>query len=69
MKLDELIAQDAAEYVRLAAGLAADVERLKTLRAGLRARVANSPLTDGKLRARQMERVYRTLWRRWCRRS
>jgi predicted O-linked N-acetylglucosamine transferase (SPINDLY family) len=67
LKLDELIARDPAEYVRIAAGLAADVQRLGALRSGLRARVAGSPLTDGRLRARQMERVYRALWRRRCR--
>jgi predicted O-linked N-acetylglucosamine transferase (SPINDLY family) len=68
LKLDELIARDAVEYVRIASGLAGDLKRLGTLRAGLRDRVAGSPLTDGRLRGRQMERVYRALWRRWCRR-
>jgi predicted O-linked N-acetylglucosamine transferase (SPINDLY family) len=68
LKLDELIARDAGEYVRIAAALAGNVGRLAALRAGLRERVAGSPLTDGRLRARQMERVYRALWRRWCRR-
>jgi predicted O-linked N-acetylglucosamine transferase (SPINDLY family) len=69
LKLDELIARDAAEYVRIASGLSGDLGRLSALRAGLRERVAGSPLTNGRLRARQMERVYRALWRRWCRRQ
>jgi predicted O-linked N-acetylglucosamine transferase (SPINDLY family) len=68
LKLDELIARDATEYVRIALQLAGDTARLGALRSGLRARVAGSPLTDGRVRARQMERIYRALWRRWCRR-
>jgi predicted O-linked N-acetylglucosamine transferase (SPINDLY family) len=69
LKLNELIAQDMTEYVRIASSLAEDIGRLSVLRAGLRERVAGSPLTNGRLRARQMERVYRALWRRWCRRQ
>ena len=66
LKLDELVAGSREEYVRIAAGLAGDLRRLSGLRAGLRARVVNSPLCDGKARARQVERIYRALWRRWC---
>ncbi len=69
LKLDELIARTPEEYVRIAAGLAGDLGRLAELRAGLRERLARSPLCDGPLRARQMDRVYRTLWRRWCKGS
>jgi protein O-GlcNAc transferase len=67
LKLDELIAQDTAAYVRIASALAQDRTRLTSLRAALRDRLRASPLTDGPRRARQMERVYRSLWRRWCR--
>ena len=66
LKLDELVAGSREEYVRIAAGLASDLVRLAALRAGLRARVAGSPLCNGKARARQVERIYRALWRRWC---
>jgi predicted O-linked N-acetylglucosamine transferase (SPINDLY family) len=68
LKLDELIARNAAAYVHIASGLARDTARLSTLRADLRDGLRASPLTDGRLRARQMDRVYRALWRRWCRR-
>ena len=61
----EWIAGDGAAYVARAAALVRDPTRLAKERAGLRAALA--PLTDGRRRARQIERPYRGLWRRWCR--
>jgi protein O-GlcNAc transferase len=52
-------------YVAMALALVQDRERLATERAALRPVLA--PLTDGTRRARQVERLYRALWRRWCR--
>jgi predicted O-linked N-acetylglucosamine transferase (SPINDLY family) len=46
--LTETVAQDLDEYVELAVSLAGDLTRLATLRAGLRERMAASPLCDGK---------------------
>ena len=69
LKLPELIARDATEYVSKAAALAGDAAGLAALRRSLRARVAASPLCDGRSKARQVERLYRALWRRWCRTS
>lgn len=66
LKLHELVASDVDEYVGIAVGLAGDRRRLEGLRAGLRARLESSSLCDGALRARQLERVYRALWRRRC---
>jgi protein O-GlcNAc transferase len=66
LKLNELIAETPEQYIAIAAALARDDSRLAGLRATLRERIAGSPLTDGKLRARQIERVYRAVWRRWC---
>jgi predicted O-linked N-acetylglucosamine transferase (SPINDLY family) len=65
--LDELIARTPEEYVRKAVALAGEPAKLARLRAELRQRVAASPLCNGGLRARQMDRIYRALWRRWCR--
>jgi len=62
--LSELVAPTPEEYVRLAAGLAADGSRRAELRRTLRARVAASPLCDGRRRARHLERLYRALWNR-----
>ncbi len=46
--LTETIARDLDDYVEIAAGLAGDLPRLAALRAGLRERMAASPLCDGK---------------------
>lgn len=59
------IAADEAAYAATAAALVGDRSRLAVERAALRPALA--PLTDGARRARQVERLYRALWRRWCR--
>jgi predicted O-linked N-acetylglucosamine transferase (SPINDLY family) len=64
--MSELIAQDDDAYVAAAMGLAADRDRLVSLRAELRPRVAESPLCDAAGLARAMEAAWRTLWREWC---
>jgi predicted O-linked N-acetylglucosamine transferase (SPINDLY family) len=64
--LDEFIAPTPEEYVRQAAALAEDPERLAGLRSGLRERVRKSPLCDGATFTRQLEAAYRDLWRRWA---
>ena len=62
----EWAADDAAGYVGICKSLAADLPRLAATRAGLRARVAASPLTDAPAFARDVERAYREMWRAWC---
>jgi protein O-GlcNAc transferase len=64
--LDDLVADTPARYVEVASALARDHARRGELRAGLRDRLRRSPLSDGRLRARQIERFYRAMWRRWC---
>lgn len=61
----ELIARDADHFVAIAADLAAAPDRRARYHAGLRQRLAASPTLNGPLRARQIERAYRALWRRW----
>ena len=67
LDLDDLITDSPERYVAIAASLASDPDRLATLRSSLRERIMRSPLVDGKLRARQIERIYRAIWTRWCR--
>lgn len=64
--LRELLAQDIEGFVRIAAELAADPERLTALRTGLRERVAASPLLDHAGFARNLESAYREMWRAYC---
>jgi protein O-GlcNAc transferase len=66
VRLERFIADTPEAYVAVAARLASDPDGLGTLRTGLRRLVAESPLCDGRRRARQFERLCRALWRRWC---
>jgi protein O-GlcNAc transferase len=54
------------EYVRLATILTGNLPRLAEIRAGLRAKMQNSPLMDAAAFARGVEAAYRDIWRRWC---
>ncbi len=64
--LDAWIARTAAEYVQIAAAMAADLERLAQLRAELRPQMAASPLLDFVGFTRNLETVYRRMWIDWC---
>jgi protein O-GlcNAc transferase len=59
-------ARSPAEYVRCAADLAADPDRLTMLRHSLRARMTKSPLCDGALFTPTLEAAFREMWRLWC---
>jgi predicted O-linked N-acetylglucosamine transferase (SPINDLY family) len=64
--LAEMIAPTLDEYVERAVALAADLPALAALRAGLRHRVAASPLCDGQRFADNLASVLRGAWRQWC---
>jgi predicted O-linked N-acetylglucosamine transferase (SPINDLY family) len=64
--MSELAGSDAAEFVKVAVEMAGDMPRLENLRKTLRDRIRQSPMSDGKAFAREMETAYRTMWRRWC---
>lgn len=66
LALPQLVATTPDEYVRVASSLAADLERLSELRRTLRSRLQQSPLMDGPRFARNLEAVYRDVWRRFC---
>jgi predicted O-linked N-acetylglucosamine transferase (SPINDLY family) len=67
--LTELVAGSPQEYVELAAALAGDLPRLAGLRAGLRERVAASPLCDGRRFAANVQQALRGAWREWVARQ
>jgi len=63
--LAELAAVDEAGYRNLAVALAKDVARLAGLRAGLRDRVATSPLCNGPIFAENFAAAMRGVWQTW----
>ena len=64
--LQKWIAGDGGTYLEIAARMASDLSTLATVRAGLRDRVARSPLCDAQAHTRQLEGELRRLWREWC---
>lgn len=64
--LDELVAATPEEFVAKAVALASDIEHLKTLRAGMRARLLASPLCDARRITGEIEHAYRWMWAKHC---
>jgi predicted O-linked N-acetylglucosamine transferase (SPINDLY family) len=64
--LEDWVASSFEDYVERAAEMARQPDRLAGLRAGLRNRVASSPLTDAAAFSSHLEEAYRRMWRRWC---
>ena len=64
--LSELVAGSQADYIALAAELAADRDRRSALHASLRSRLEGSPFCDGPGFTRHLEGAYRDMWKRWC---
>ncbi len=64
--LSEFVARTSDEYIAIAAALAGDRERLVGLRSTLRRKMKESPLCDGKTFTRDLEGLYRGMWRQWC---
>jgi len=66
LDLEELVAEDAGEYVECATRLGADHSRLGDLRRSLRQRMRGSELTDGARFVAKLELAYRSAWHDWC---
>jgi len=64
--LEQLIADSEPDMVALAVSLANDREGLKTLKSGIRQKMESSSLLDSLGFTRELEAVYRELWRTWC---
>lgn len=63
--LPQLIAETPDQYVELAVILADDLTQLSAMRAGLREKVAISPLCDGERFAAHFSVLMREVWRLW----
>jgi protein O-GlcNAc transferase len=66
LDLRELAADSPQKYVAIAAELAHNLPRLAKLRAALRDRMRQSPLMDAARFTRNVESVYRDIWKKWC---
>lgn len=64
--LEDLIAEDADQYVRIAAELARAAARRRALRTTLRRRLLDSPLGDVEGMGRRLGEALREMWRRAC---
>jgi predicted O-linked N-acetylglucosamine transferase (SPINDLY family) len=64
--LDDLVARTGDDFVARTVALATDRERLRILRATLRARMESSVLMDQAGFARAIEAAYRGMWKRRC---
>lgn len=62
----EWVAQDVAEYVSIAVGLAQNIDQLAALPTTLRQEILDSPLCDRPLFVQEVEAGYRQMWREWC---
>jgi predicted O-linked N-acetylglucosamine transferase (SPINDLY family) len=65
----EWVARSEEEYVAIATSWANDLPRLEQSRLALRQALQASPLMDGPRFARNMEKAFRTMWQRWCRKE
>lgn len=63
----ELAYPDVDGYIQGAIALAKDAQRLTALRRELRHRMANSPIRQPEMFARDLETLYRSMWQAWCR--
>jgi protein O-GlcNAc transferase len=63
--LPDLIADDADSYVAIAQDLCRDLDRLRSIRHGLRERMRSSPLMDHSGLARDVGDAFRGMWRTW----
>lgn len=67
--LGDLVAESEQEYVKKTVALARDHAGLNMMRATLRTKLMQSPLTDSITFTRQLEQCYREIWQSWCQRQ
>lgn len=60
------VAQTPEAYQEIAVAMVGDIDALAATRAGLRERMAASPLCDGTAFTAALESAYREMWREWC---
>jgi predicted SAM-dependent methyltransferase len=66
LRMTELISESVSDYIACATALASDSERLEQIHNTLRDRMASSPLLDHVGFTRNLENIYRAMWKEWC---
>ena len=66
MKLEDGIARSDEDYVRMALGAAANLQRLREIRLAMRSYVQASVVGDVARYTRAVESAYRAIWKTWC---
>jgi len=64
--LEELIAEDTENYIKLAIQLAQNPEKQALYNKNLRHRMSDSPLCDSAGFTRRIEGTYQQMWQKWC---
>ncbi|MEO8004600.1 MAG: tetratricopeptide repeat protein [Betaproteobacteria bacterium] len=64
--LQDWIAKSPEDYVRLAVQFAGNPALIAGLHKSLRSKMLDSPMTDKRQFARDMESAYRRMWQSWC---
>ena len=66
LAIQHWVAHAREDYVRIAAGLATNVDLLADLRFKMRQCMLTSPLMDAKRFARDIEAAFRGMWQAYC---
>jgi len=67
--LADLIGDSNGDYIEKAVKLAGDLNRLKSIRSGLRDMMLQSPLMDARLFTHSLEKGYRTMWKHYVKKE
>ena len=65
--LGECVVDNEEKYLDKVKSLASDLPLLQDMRKSLRARLSASPLCNAPAFTRNLESLYRAMWRDWCR--
>ena len=63
--LQDLVAGDKQEYIRIVQGLSQNLDYLSRLRSTMRERMRSSPVMDYANVTRELEEVFRSVWKSW----
>jgi predicted O-linked N-acetylglucosamine transferase (SPINDLY family) len=69
VRMGDWVARDESEYVAIARKAAGNLRALALLRSSLREKVQNAAASRPEAYTLEVEKAYRAMWRKWCRRQ